>query len=149
MTRMGSTRIAAFNHAAMRVARESKGWSQARLAIEIGLAPSTISAWERGSNGPEPPRFVQLAQALGVQPSDLLTVNRAEWTPFEVRAVVGLQQREAARRLAISPSRLSSLELGIEAMNPDIAARIADLYKVTEAELLTAWARARARFMEQ
>lgn len=149
MTRMGSTRIAAFDDAALRSARESKGWSQARLAIEIGMTPSTISAWERGSNGPEPPRFVELASALGLLPSELLTITRDEWTPSEFRAVVGLQQREAARRLSISASRLSGFEQGIEEMSADIGARVATLYQVPEAELRAAWARARARFIEQ
>lgn len=148
MRRMGSTRIPAFDHAAMRAARETKGWSQARLAVEIGLAPVTISAWERGSNGPEPPRFVQLAIALDVHPSALLSVSREKWTPPEMRAVVGLQQQEAARRLEMSPSRLSSLELGIEIINPELADRLAQLYDVTPVELQAAWDRARARFIE-
>lgn len=148
MKRMGSTRIRAFDQAAMRAAREAKKWTQSRLAIEIGIAPVTISAWERGSNGPEPPRFVQLARALGVEPSDLLTVARDEWTPFEMRAVRGLQQQEAARLLELSPSRLSSLELGIEAISAELAPRIAQLYQVSEEELQKAWDRARARFLE-
>ncbi|GCE49552.1 helix-turn-helix protein [Thermosporothrix hazakensis] len=38
----------------LRRERELRGWSQARLAAELGTTPNTVSAWERGISLPSP-----------------------------------------------------------------------------------------------
>lgn len=52
--------------------RKAKGWSQKRLAEEIGKAQTTLSAWERGRKE-EPTRAEvdRIARALGVSVAEL------------------------------------------------------------------------------
>lgn len=55
--------------------RESKGWSQERLAGEAGLSWSYVSHLERASHSAFNPTLrviLLLAEALGVDPSELM-----------------------------------------------------------------------------
>ena len=51
----------------LRVLRESRGWSQARLAEEAGCNVFTVSKTERGRQEPAWPLVLALADALGVE----------------------------------------------------------------------------------
>ena len=55
--------------------RETKGWSQEKLAEVSGLHRTYISGIERGTRNPTILIVEQLAQALNVQPSKLLPVD--------------------------------------------------------------------------
>lgn len=57
--------------------RESKGWTQTDLARAAGTYPQTIQTIESGRVR-RPQIIVQLAEALGVQPSDLYVDNGYE-----------------------------------------------------------------------
>lgn len=52
--------------------RKSKGWSQAKLADESGLAPSTIGTLETRTKRPDVIVLNDVAQALGVTVDELL-----------------------------------------------------------------------------
>lgn len=50
----------------------SKGWNQSELARKSGLPRDSISTYVRGRTFPTPKSLRALADALGVEPSDLL-----------------------------------------------------------------------------
>jgi transcriptional regulator with XRE-family HTH domain len=64
---------------ALRIARERKGWNQARFAAELnklGLAalPQHITNWKR--RGLPPEHHAAVAQALGISVDELLGISR-------------------------------------------------------------------------
>jgi transcriptional regulator with XRE-family HTH domain len=46
--------------------REMAGYTQERLAERLGVAPDTVSSWERGRRAPSPDRRRDLAAVLGI-----------------------------------------------------------------------------------
>ena len=52
--------------------RESKGWTQAQLAGFAGLSEPYIAKLEQGVRGASVDALVQIATAIGKQPSDLM-----------------------------------------------------------------------------
>jgi transcriptional regulator with XRE-family HTH domain len=52
--------------------RKAKGWSQEKLALESGLARSYIGGIERGQRNLALINICQLADTLGVAPSEML-----------------------------------------------------------------------------
>lgn len=60
---------------AVRIARQSKGWSQERLAQESGLDRTYISGLERGRRNPSLATQQRIAVALGVTLRDLFPVG--------------------------------------------------------------------------
>jgi uncharacterized membrane protein/DNA-binding XRE family transcriptional regulator len=51
--------------------REQRGWSQARVAEQIGTDPGTISRWERGFSSPSPYFRERLCQLYGKTAEEL------------------------------------------------------------------------------
>lgn len=49
----------------LRVLREGRGWSQGRLAEEVGVSRQTINAIETGRFDPSLPLALRLARLLG------------------------------------------------------------------------------------
>lgn len=58
---------------ALRVHRTGRGWSQERLAAELGVTKATISAWEGDRKLPESSRLPTLRTVLGVSLDALFT----------------------------------------------------------------------------
>ena len=52
------------------------GSTQAEVARAADVEPMLISRWERGVQAPSLDKLVQLAQAIGVTPNDLLQRHR-------------------------------------------------------------------------
>ena len=52
--------------------RRQKGWSQEKLALERGLARSYLGGVERGQRNIAVVNICKLAQALGVEPAELM-----------------------------------------------------------------------------
>ena len=52
--------------------RRQKGWSQDKLALESGLARSYLGGVERGQRNIAVVNICKLAQALGVEPAELM-----------------------------------------------------------------------------
>src|SRR5437762_824098 len=55
----------------LRHARSLKGWSQAKLAEEVGTSFEMVSRWERGATMPTLYFRVKLCTALGMTADDL------------------------------------------------------------------------------
>lgn len=52
--------------------RRERGWSQEKLALESGLARSYLGGVERGQRNIAVVNICRLAQALGVEPAELM-----------------------------------------------------------------------------
>lgn len=81
--------------------REIRGWSQARLAQEIGTTAVNIGRWERGASIPSPYfrerlciTFGKDAQALGLVPKDeehsLLGTTKSFFSPYSANPTTGI-----------------------------------------------------------
>ncbi len=57
--------------ATIRELRERKGWTQAKLAAELNVAPSTVFNWESGRFDPRFSQAKDLARVLEVSLDDL------------------------------------------------------------------------------
>lgn len=60
-----------------------KGISQAKLAKETGISPSTISDWKKRNNTPSSDKICVIADCLGVSIGFLLGVNEESVNPEE------------------------------------------------------------------
>lgn len=58
----------------IRQLRVAKDWSQAELASQIGVAPSTVYNWERGKVEPRVGQLRKLADVLGVRMDEITLV---------------------------------------------------------------------------
>jgi transcriptional regulator with XRE-family HTH domain len=56
----------------VRQLREKKGWSLTEMAVQAGISRSYLAQIERGESLPTQSKIVQLADALGALPSELL-----------------------------------------------------------------------------
>jgi Zn-dependent peptidase ImmA (M78 family)/DNA-binding XRE family transcriptional regulator len=56
----------AFEPPRLRIARELVGWSQARLATEVGLTPAAVSQFESGATRPGPDTVARIGTALKI-----------------------------------------------------------------------------------
>lgn len=54
--------------------RLAKGWTQARLAEEVGCLRGDIGRWERGERRPNTGSALKLARALGCKIEDLFDI---------------------------------------------------------------------------
>lgn len=59
----------------MRAVREEQDIAVSELAAAIGVWDETVHRWERGASTPSVQRLKQMADALGVLPSDLLPLG--------------------------------------------------------------------------
>lgn len=57
----------------LRLARIRSGYSQAELAMMIGVSQAAIGQWERGSTSPRARRMIALTAAIGPLPSHTTT----------------------------------------------------------------------------
>ena len=104
------------------IIRERRMWTQARLADEAGVSPTTVSGIESGRIS-RPPfgTLRKLALALGVEPEDLLSLPGSEGdealSPLSLEWAMSSGEEEFERGLEGAPiERLNSLfrELGEE-----------------------------------
>src|ERR671911_1789061 len=102
--------------------RERRMWTQARLADEAGVSPTTVSGIESGRiSRPHFGTLRKLALALGVEPEDLLSLPGSEGdealSPLSLEWAMSSGEEEFERGLEGAPiERLNSLfrELGEE-----------------------------------
>ncbi len=62
----------------IRQLREARGWSQYRLAREVGVTPSTVYNWERGRFEPKASQLRSLARVFGVSMDDIELVHERD-----------------------------------------------------------------------
>lgn len=60
----------------IRELREAKGWTQLKLANEVGVTPSTVYNWETGRSEPRVIQLREVAHLFGV-PSDSIRLVEA------------------------------------------------------------------------
>ena len=104
------------------VIRERRMWTQARLADEAGVSPTTVSGIESGRiSRPHFGTLRKLARALGAEPEELVSAPVSEAgdvsSPFSLEWAMSSGEEEFERGLEGAPvERLSSLfrELGEE-----------------------------------
>lgn len=91
--------------------RTEKGYSQKRLAEEIGLSsPLMIAKYETGQIPIPASRVISLANALGVQSTDLFP---EAGSPLIVETISGDVIREQRRRLGITLAKFAE-QLGVD-----------------------------------
>ena len=56
----------------IKAVREGKVWGQAELARKAGISPNTLYRIEAGTHEPRPVTIRRLAEALGVDPTELV-----------------------------------------------------------------------------
>ncbi|SHM78150.1 Peptidase S24-like [Pseudomonas punonensis] len=59
-------------------AREKLGINQSELGRLLGVRPQSVQAWESGKNIPRHKRLVEIAHALGINPSSLIDLSDEE-----------------------------------------------------------------------
>lgn len=60
----------------LRALRESRGWSQGRLAEELGVSRQTINAIETGRFDPSLPLAIRLAHTFGRTVEDIFILKQ-------------------------------------------------------------------------
>jgi transcriptional regulator with XRE-family HTH domain len=97
------------------IIRERRMWTQARLADEAGVSPTTVSGIESGRiSRPHFGTLRKLARALGVEPEELLSVPGSEEgeapSPLSLEWAMSSGEEEFERGLEGAPvERLNSL----------------------------------------
>jgi transcriptional regulator with XRE-family HTH domain len=95
------------------IIRERRMWTQARLADEAGVSPTTVSGIESGRiSRPHFGTLRKLARALGVEPEELLSVPGSEEapSPLSLEWAMSSGEDEFERGLEGAPvERLNSL----------------------------------------
>lgn len=53
----------------VKAARQERGWTQATLALEAGVAENTVLSIEKGRRDPQPEKLRKVLDALGIVPT--------------------------------------------------------------------------------
>lgn len=75
---MDKTKVLIEFGAQLREARQQKGWSQEKLALEAGVDRTYVSSIERGRRNLSLLNIVKLADVLGISPSLLVETLQGE-----------------------------------------------------------------------
>lgn len=84
--------------------RNAKGWSEYQLAVESGMAQSTISSWYRKNMIPSIPSLEKICHAFGISLSQFFLENNTETVSLSPKQI---ELINAANRL--TPEQLDSL----------------------------------------
>jgi transcriptional regulator with XRE-family HTH domain len=112
--------------------RRVKGWSQGRLASEVGCSRSAIATWDSGQSIPDFALGCQIAKALGVSSTELHAgPGQFAANVVELRIANNMDSLSLANRLEMKPAALTRLELGRVSVEPDsaLAAAIASVFE--------------------
>jgi transcriptional regulator with XRE-family HTH domain len=127
-----------FSGDALRQRREEHGMSIADLRRLSGISTQDLTGYESGQV-PGPGRLVQLANAFGIAPLDLLDRSVIGYGLRALRTTAGLQRADAAIAADITATQLKNLEEGItRRMSPDLAGRLAGVLGTSAAAVLVA-----------
>lgn len=98
---------------ALRVSRESAGFTQHELARLIGVAGGErVSRWERGASEPRPEVLHRVAAVLQVEVRSLLLPPRGQADLRRLRVLAGLSAQQVAERSHISLPTYARWESG-------------------------------------
>ena len=84
----------------IKTARTALGLTQEALAETLGLAPQTISKWERGESMPDAALLPDLADALQISLDRLFDRRKADWSDAEAALLAWLRGRDEKGRMA-------------------------------------------------
>lgn len=90
----------------IRVARQSRNWSQADLASQVGTSQTCVHNWEAGNTFPRPANLAALASSLGVTARYLEEGEGGVTLGTTVDEVLASAKAELARLLNTSASRI-------------------------------------------
>jgi transcriptional regulator with XRE-family HTH domain len=96
--------------------REARGWIQAKLAVEAGMAPSAVNQIENGKRSPSASSLNKLASALGVEVGDLFPKGQASLPDFEDERRARVYRFTGQQRVSVEKLR----EHGIEANDSEV-----------------------------
>ncbi len=83
-------------HEKLRVMRLCKGWTQEALADKLGWAVNTYAKIERGESDVKLDKLKQIAEAIGVDVSELLSLNEKAVFNFAENCTSSLAQNSLA-----------------------------------------------------
>ena len=127
--------------------REKKGLSQKYVAVMLGVSPSAISQWEKGTTYPSSENLAKLAEIYGVSIDHLMgKCNEQEEIKQPIIFDTGrlrrlrtermLTQKELGEELGLSESIVCLYEKGEREPSFSILCRLADFFGVTTDYLL-------------
>jgi uncharacterized membrane protein/DNA-binding XRE family transcriptional regulator len=91
--------------------REQRGWSQARVAEQIGTDPGTISRWERGFSSPSPFFRERLCQLYGRTAGELGLLEQGQTNDTTVEeANLDVDTIEETESFAAGPQSADTFE---------------------------------------
>ena len=93
--------------ARIRVARQSRDWSQADLAAQVGTSQTCVHNWEADNTYPRPTNLRALSSALGVTPRFLIEGEGGVSLATTVDEVLTSAKLELARVLGVKPSKIT------------------------------------------
>lgn len=126
-----------FDPGALATYRRRRGLSLDQLGERIGRARPNLITWEKGRAAPSPPKLVALAEALGVKPWQLTTVDQRSAELADLRAWAGLTQQQLADLAGVVRATYALVERAELPLRPELAEDIAPLLgrRVREVEL--------------
>ena len=96
----------AINSQAIRDSLRERGWTQARLAEEVGVTSQAVTHWLQGENFPRPPVILKLVAVLGLRYETLVVDEEAVEPVIAFRRKGGTKTIEAHIRKAVGIGRL-------------------------------------------
>ncbi len=126
-----------FDPAALAEYRRRRGLSLDQLGERIGRARPNLITWEKGRSTPSPPKLVALAEALGVKPWQLTTIDPRSAELADLRAWAGLSQQELADQAGVVRATYALVERAELPLRPEVAQELARALgrRVREVEL--------------
>lgn len=70
----------------LKALRRERGWTQSRLAGQLGVSEKTVSKWETGRGLPEVSLMLPVCEALGITVNELLAGERLSAEAYRERA---------------------------------------------------------------
>lgn len=131
--------VRGFSGARLRQRRTERGFTTDDLGDLAGVSPPVVSGWETGRYLPTPHLLGRVAAALHITIQDLVVLPPEKALLSDLRTQAGLTQADVAEVLEISPSSLGRIEKGRKPADEEIATKLAELYGVSEDQVLRAW----------
>ena len=128
-----------FRRALLTELRERAGLTRTELARRVGVASGErIGSWERGIDQPSAPYLPRLAQALGVEPIELLDLDAEAPTFTALRYVAGLTIEDLAKAVGVRYGVMQRIDRGVVEPRDDLAKRLAAALGVKTAQVVAA-----------
>jgi transcriptional regulator with XRE-family HTH domain len=134
--------VSGFRRDRLRAARRAAGFTQLRLAEQLGLSRSQISDWERGAVAPRGKTLLSAAHLLGVEVAELVDTSPTP-TLRQLRQLAGLSQRDVAAAIGVSQPAYAALERGAVTLRPQTAETLARTLGTDVPRVRDAWERSR------